>query len=402
MKRLIAMVISVALLVSVNTATAYEQIAEKAVEAPSEWAEKAVDFAYESGIIENWNYEFKNAVAYEEFCEMLKKLISIIKDDGSEISVDTTDLTLTDEEYITREEAAVVIVRTLNLYVPNMPVTELYYDFDDGENISHWASAAVQVVCNLGLMNGMGENKFAPKEFITVEQAIVTLVRMYDCLEAAGLAERNDEVIVDEPLVEFEITETIALENFYIDEAVKLAEKAGELAADENFVNMYVADGEVKENIQSLGKVDYSKPEKMYYITFNVDKIAEFYKGLLKEEGIEEEIDIEKILKYNRYNLSYFANTINARYGAETLAATSVLSNYKGYIMPKEFTRDFGVYLKYNSEYSVLVSYSKIGEGVIEGRINFVRNGEKADMLSFMAELFQSFGEECVSIKIVE
>lgn len=401
MKRWLALVLSAALLSFSCNAMAYEVISEKAVEAPSFWAEKSVDFAYEAGIIENWNYEFKNAVEYEEFFDMLKNLIGIIEDGKEEINIDTTDLTFTGEKYITREEAAVVIVRALNSYVPNMPVTELYYDFDDGKAISQWASESIGVMCNLGLMNGVGGNEFAPKALLTTEQAIVMLVRLYECIEASGLVEREGNDTVLEPLEEIEITETIKLDKFYVDEAISLAENAGKLAGDEYFVDMYVANNDLKEKLQALAKVDYSKPEGMYYVTFNFDEVVKFYEKLYDEEGLEE-LDFGKILEYNRLNLSYFASTINARYGAETLAATSVLSNYKGYMMPEGFEDDFGIYLKYDSDYSVLVSYSRIGDGVIEGRINFVRSGDKADLLSFMAEVYQTYGENCVSIKMIE
>ena len=65
---------------------------------------------------------------------------------------------------LTREEAA----------------TEIYFDFADGAQISDWAINNVQVICNMGIMQGVGDNRFAPKDLYTTEQAIATLVRIYN------------------------------------------------------------------------------------------------------------------------------------------------------------------------------------------------------------------------------
>lgn len=50
---------------------------------------------------------------------------------------------------------------------------------DKGE-IADWAMTDVQLMTHLGIMNGVGENQFAPKSSYSVEQCLVTLVRLYE------------------------------------------------------------------------------------------------------------------------------------------------------------------------------------------------------------------------------
>ena len=66
--------------------------------------------------------------------------------------------------------------------------------------------------------------------------------------------------------------------------------------------------------------------------------------------------------------------------------------------MPEDFDNDFGIYMQYEGDYSALVTFNKIGDGVIEARMQFVRNGEKADMLMFMSEIYDALGEESITI----
>lgn len=79
---------------------------------------------------------------------------------------------------LTREEAASIIVRVINKVMP-MAVTEKWFAYEDLNEISEWASDDVQTISNLGLMFGVGENRFAPQETITVEQAVVLVYRVY-------------------------------------------------------------------------------------------------------------------------------------------------------------------------------------------------------------------------------
>ena len=75
----------------------------------------------------------------------------------------------------------------VNKVVP-MAATEMWFEYDDINEISEWASDSIQTISNLGFMNGVGNNRFAPKDTYTTEQAIVTLVRVLESAGASFLA----------------------------------------------------------------------------------------------------------------------------------------------------------------------------------------------------------------------
>ena len=381
----------------------------------SDWAKSDIEKAIALNIINvGGNYNFPAPITREEFCELIYNYCyNVVKEidivSGENKFTDTTNSNIirlnamgiingksetefAPNDLLTREEAAVILNRMVNKTIP-VPVTEMYFNFDDEASISDWASDSIQVMCNMGVMNGVGENKFAPQDTYTTEQAIVTIVRVY----AAQSANMGIIGGADAP-TEIYIGEDIEVSDFYIEEAFKHTKKAGELAGTKEFISMYISDDETKTSIDNLSKTDFEKPVQMYYVSYNIDKVVEYYNKMIAEENPDEEIDVKKFIELNGFNLSVFATQINGRFGARTLAATTVLTSREGYIMPKDFENDFGIYLQYEGDYSALVTFNKIGEGVIEARMQFVRNGEKADMLMFMSEIYDALGEESITI----
>ena len=83
-------------------------------------------------------------------------------------------------DFLTREEAAAIIFRLINTVYPDWIAPEQYFDFADSAQISGWAMNNIQVICNMGIMKGVEDNKFAPLDNYTTEQAIATLVRVHD------------------------------------------------------------------------------------------------------------------------------------------------------------------------------------------------------------------------------
>ena len=51
--------------------------------------------------------------------------------------------------------------------------------FHDDETMSEWAKSVYHMQF-IGIMNGVGDDLFAPQDTYTVEQAILTMVRIYD------------------------------------------------------------------------------------------------------------------------------------------------------------------------------------------------------------------------------
>ena len=414
------------------------------VPAPSEWASKDIDLAYAVGIADaNKDYIYKNNITREEFCELIYNFCSIVGelvvDDGHIVFEDTNNTKVqilntmgiingksatkfAPNDYLTREEAATIIVRMVNKVVP-MAATEMWFEYDDINEVSEWASDSIQTISNLGFMNGVGNNKFAPKETYTTEQAIATLVRVYERAEAAGAIDNssigiiggadgptsiivggNTTVIEDEDYNKFyvEVTKnTTKVDKFYVDEAIKLITESGELAADRDFISLYTTNDEMTNKLLALGAVDLNKPTDVFYLYADKDQMVANIKALAGEDA--ENIDFEKMEKLNkRYNFSTLASLINASYGAENLAALTILTNSRGYIMPKDFKDDFALFVQYEGEYSAIVSFSKFGDGVISANMAFVKNGDKDNVFRRLYEITSAVGTDSVTVAKVK
>ena len=79
---------------------------------------------------------------------------------------------------LTREQAAVMLARLSA--VIGKPMAEKVATFADKDTVSDWAVTQVGQVQAAGIMSGVGENKFAPKDSYTREQSIVTMLRVYN------------------------------------------------------------------------------------------------------------------------------------------------------------------------------------------------------------------------------
>lgn len=169
----------------------------------SPWAENEVEKALEIGIVNvEGNYDYVKPITREAFCELIYNYCTSVSGvptavyaenpfadtENSHISVlnalgiikGKSETEFAPNDLLTREEAATIISRLIKTVHSDTAATELWYEFTDGSNISDWAVGAVQHICNMGIMSGVGDNKFAPEENFTTEQAIATLVRSFE------------------------------------------------------------------------------------------------------------------------------------------------------------------------------------------------------------------------------
>ena len=92
------------------------------------------------------------------------------------------DGTFAPDAYITREQAATILFRMAK-FLGNKTISEFgewkyYRDLDE---ISEWAFDAVRNMYRMDIMHGDENGYFSPKNNYTVEQAIATMLRMYEC-----------------------------------------------------------------------------------------------------------------------------------------------------------------------------------------------------------------------------
>ena len=405
----------------------------------SDWAKSDIEKAIALNIINvGGNYNFPAPITREEFCELIYNYCyNVIKEvdtiTGENKFTDTTNSKIirlnamgiingksetefAPNDLLTREEAAVILNRMVNKTIP-VPVTEMYFNFYDEANISDWASDSIQLMCNMGVMNGVGENKFAPQDTYTTEQAIVTIVRVYAAQSAntgiIGGADGPTSIIVGEnPTViggadkptKIVVTDTIKVDDFYVDEAIKLITESGKLASDKDFISVYTTNDEMTEKVLSLGAVDFNKPKDIYYLSADREQIIANIETLAKAEGV----DIKDLGEHwfehiwRRLNFSTLASMINASYGAENLAALTMLTNSRGYIMPKDFKNNFALFVQYEGDYSAIVSFSEFGDGVISANMSFVKNGDKDNVFMRIYEITSTVGEGGVKMALVK
>lgn len=175
----------------------------------SEWARETVEKAKTAGILDSSvGYDYTSSITREQFCDIA---VAMAEKSGVKFATENpqrpSDLADTDSvsvmklyksgivfgkdegnsgilfapnDYLTREEAATILARLINEFYPNWAAHELYYIFDDESDISEWAMEAVQRLCNMGIMNGVGGGLYLPQGRFTVEQAIAAVMRVYD------------------------------------------------------------------------------------------------------------------------------------------------------------------------------------------------------------------------------
>ena len=167
------------------------------------WAKDSVEKAEKINLIQpGENYNYTAFITREEFCGLIFSYIRNVAEilDSPAAAMPFTDTNnaqigilnlwgiikgkseteFAPNDSLTREEAAVIIYRLISKICPGWDATAQYFDFADSGQISDWATNDIQVICNMGIMQGVGDNRFAPKELYTTEQAVATLVRVYN------------------------------------------------------------------------------------------------------------------------------------------------------------------------------------------------------------------------------
>ncbi len=170
---------------------------------PSDWAEEIVEKAKNYGLLpEELAESYRRNITRERFCELAYEL-PIVKEMKAEEDATFSDTSnpkinhlaslgiikgvgndrFAPKSLLTREEAATILSRILEISgaeIPKPEYTENTALYNDGADISEWAVSSVFVMRETGIMQGVGDNKFAPKDNYTTEQAIATVLRLYE------------------------------------------------------------------------------------------------------------------------------------------------------------------------------------------------------------------------------
>ncbi|MBQ4109789.1 MAG: S-layer homology domain-containing protein [Clostridia bacterium] len=90
-----------------------------------------------------------------------------------------SDTEFSSDSFLTREQAAVILSRVYAKLVGEVSPSD-NSKFTDDSDISDWARDAVYFMAKKGILQGMGENMFAPKANTQIQQAIAIAVRIME------------------------------------------------------------------------------------------------------------------------------------------------------------------------------------------------------------------------------
>ena len=168
----------------------------------SNWAETSYQEAIENELIPEYmkiGYMTDN-ITREQFCDLIFMLLKKqnnhdeifnvevnFKDTKNEnvnylvkrnIIMGNSNINFAPNDFLTREEAATILCRSLSYLGFNLP-ENIDCFFVDDTAISEWAKKSVYKVNNLGIMIGMGENTFSPQHTFSKEEAVTTILRIF-------------------------------------------------------------------------------------------------------------------------------------------------------------------------------------------------------------------------------
>ena len=172
------------------------------------WASDYIVEANDIGITEDVaDLEYRKPITREKFCEMIYNMLDkSMTVDWKKVSPNPFSDTVNEkvfslylekiieekggntfapDDFLTREEAATILIRTAQFMGIGMP--ENAYDskiYNDETDISDWAFDSVHYCRKLDVMIGISETEFSPKDEYTAEQAIATILRLYKKIDS--------------------------------------------------------------------------------------------------------------------------------------------------------------------------------------------------------------------------
>ncbi|MBW7651783.1 5'-nucleotidase C-terminal domain-containing protein [Anoxybacillus sp. ST4] len=101
-----------------------------------------------------------------------------------------TETTFAPNEKLTREQAYVFLIRSLQLR--HHYATNIFKVYKDGTNVKPWGQQPMAAAIHLGLLQGYSDKTIRPQEWLTVEQAKAILKRYDSNIEKITFIHTND------------------------------------------------------------------------------------------------------------------------------------------------------------------------------------------------------------------
>lgn len=165
---------------------------------PSTWAENIVEQAEKDGLRLSYHTPYRLNIHRDEFCKLAWQTIQTVNpninlpelaqpfSDCDEdivrqiaalgIVTGYEDGTFQPTRELSRQEAAVILQRLYTVLYGKIEASPTLYA--DNGSIGVWAKNSVYAMRQTGIMQGVGANRFDPKNGYTCEQSIITMLRM--------------------------------------------------------------------------------------------------------------------------------------------------------------------------------------------------------------------------------
>ena len=194
---------------SAGNLTSFRAGQPKAGTFPSAWAESEVNAAIAAGIVpQDLQGQYTSNITRQEFCALAVQMLTVrleldegslahiegardgvpkFTDCGDSHVVTAWRLGIVDgvgngkfapDRSITRQEAAAMLTRAAK--VLDLTAGGTAAAFADSGDVADWAREPVDFVSRLGVMGGVGNGKFGPTGTYTREQAMLTMLRLFE------------------------------------------------------------------------------------------------------------------------------------------------------------------------------------------------------------------------------
>ncbi|MBQ8588140.1 MAG: S-layer homology domain-containing protein [Clostridia bacterium] len=78
------------------------------------------------------------------------------------------------DELLSRAEMVTIALRTMDMYAPDYTGDDIFSDVDG----DYWAYYEISAAYEMGLVNGVGDGRFAPEQPVSFNQAVKMLVNV--------------------------------------------------------------------------------------------------------------------------------------------------------------------------------------------------------------------------------
>ena len=172
-------------------------------ELPSSWAIESVDTAIAAGLVPaSLQFKYTQATTRAEFCALAVALYKTVTGEDIE-KTDISFADTTDENVLKMASLGVVNGVGNDKFAPDQkltreqaatlvsqlaaaigkPLAEQAPTFADNASLSSWAVDAIGQMQTTGIMGGVGNNTFSPNGDYTREQSIITMMRLFDIVK---------------------------------------------------------------------------------------------------------------------------------------------------------------------------------------------------------------------------